>query len=155
MRGRHRLVNNSSELANDDQLNRELHHRNLVALREVILEDKAIYMVFEYAEHDFLVRIPYPTPSICSPLTTPDSKSYTTTRRRFDRPSHRQRSGDCYINSSVVSTFFTRISSCIEISSRPTFSSPRPEWSKSVIWVWRVYGTSRSPSTVSLAVTRS
>lgn len=37
------------------QLNRELHHRNLVALREVILEDKAIYMVFEYAEHDFLV----------------------------------------------------------------------------------------------------
>lgn len=38
------------------QLNRELHHRNLVALREVILEDKAIYLVFEYAEHDFLVR---------------------------------------------------------------------------------------------------
>lgn len=37
------------------QLNRELHHRNLVALREVILEDKSIYMVFEYAEHDFLV----------------------------------------------------------------------------------------------------
>ena len=28
----------------------------MVALREVILEDKAIYMVFEYAEHDFLVR---------------------------------------------------------------------------------------------------
>jgi cyclin-dependent kinase 8/11 len=27
-----------------------------VALREVILEDKSIYMVFEYAEHDFLVR---------------------------------------------------------------------------------------------------
>lgn len=42
------------------QLNRELHHRNLVALREVILEDKSIYMVFEYAEHDFLVR--YLTP---------------------------------------------------------------------------------------------
>jgi cyclin-dependent kinase 8/11 len=40
------------------QLNRELHHRNLVALREVILEDKSIYMVFEYAEHDFLVRPP-------------------------------------------------------------------------------------------------
>jgi cyclin-dependent kinase 8/11 len=35
-----------------------MHHRNLVALREVILEDKAIYMVFEYAEHDFLVRLP-------------------------------------------------------------------------------------------------
>lgn len=41
--------------ADEGQLNRELHHRNLVALREVILEDKSIYMVFEYAEHDFLV----------------------------------------------------------------------------------------------------
>ncbi|CAK9783220.1 kinase-like protein [Cutaneotrichosporon oleaginosum] len=40
--------------AREIMLNRELHHRNLVALREVILEDKAIYMVFEYAEHDFL-----------------------------------------------------------------------------------------------------
>jgi len=28
---------------------------NFVMLREVILEDKSIYMVFEYAEHDFLV----------------------------------------------------------------------------------------------------
>lgn len=37
------------------QLNRELNHQNVVALREVILEDKSIYMVFEYAEHDFLV----------------------------------------------------------------------------------------------------
>ena len=37
------------------QLNRELHHENLTALREVLLEDKSIYMVFEYAEHDFLV----------------------------------------------------------------------------------------------------
>ena len=27
-----------------------------MALKEVILEDKSIYMVFEYAEHDFLVR---------------------------------------------------------------------------------------------------
>jgi cyclin-dependent kinase 8/11 len=63
VRGRRRLLNNSSDLAKDDQLNRELHHRNLVALREVILEDKAIYMVFEYAEHDFLVRIPHPTPT--------------------------------------------------------------------------------------------
>ncbi len=29
--------------------------QNVVALKEVILEDKSIYMVFEYAEHDFLV----------------------------------------------------------------------------------------------------
>ncbi|PPQ78902.1 hypothetical protein CVT26_011711, partial [Gymnopilus dilepis] len=35
-------------------LNREIHHENIVALKEVILEDKSIYMVFEYAEHDFL-----------------------------------------------------------------------------------------------------
>jgi len=26
-------------------------------MKEVILEDKSIYMVFEYAEHDFLVRL--------------------------------------------------------------------------------------------------
>jgi cyclin-dependent kinase 8/11 len=36
-------------------LNREILHENVVALKEVILEDKSIYMVFEYAEHDFLV----------------------------------------------------------------------------------------------------
>ncbi|KAI0676574.1 kinase-like domain-containing protein [Trametes maxima] len=35
-------------------LNREISHDNVVALKEVILEDKSIYMVFEYAEHDFL-----------------------------------------------------------------------------------------------------
>ena len=38
------------------KLNREISHENIVALKEVILEDKSIYMVFEYAEHDFLVR---------------------------------------------------------------------------------------------------
>ncbi|KZP19427.1 kinase-like protein [Athelia psychrophila] len=35
-------------------LNREINHENVVKLKEVILEDKSIYMVFEYAEHDFL-----------------------------------------------------------------------------------------------------
>ena len=38
-------------------LNREIRHENVVALKEVLLEDKSIYMVFEYAEHDFLVCI--------------------------------------------------------------------------------------------------
>ncbi|KAI8075119.1 kinase-like domain-containing protein [Gongronella butleri] len=33
---------------------RELDHPNVVGLEEVLLEDKAIFMVFEYAEHDFL-----------------------------------------------------------------------------------------------------
>ena len=40
-------------------MNREINHENIVALKEVILEDKSIYMVFEYAEHDFLVRTMY------------------------------------------------------------------------------------------------
>ncbi|KAF8844746.1 kinase-like protein [Paxillus ammoniavirescens] len=35
-------------------LNREISHENVVSLKEVILEDKSIYMVFDYAEHDFL-----------------------------------------------------------------------------------------------------
>jgi hypothetical protein len=39
------------------QLNREIDHVNMVKLREVILEDKSIYMIFEYAEHDFLVSV--------------------------------------------------------------------------------------------------
>lgn len=43
--------------AKESQLNREISHENVVSLKEVILEDKSIYMVFEYAEHDFLVRI--------------------------------------------------------------------------------------------------
>lgn len=36
------------------QLNRELSNVNIVGLHEVLLEDRAIYMVFEYSEHDFL-----------------------------------------------------------------------------------------------------
>lgn len=39
------------------QLNRELLHVNLAALKEVMLEDKSIYMIFEFAEHDFLVSL--------------------------------------------------------------------------------------------------
>ncbi|PWN23182.1 kinase-like protein [Microstroma glucosiphilum] len=38
-------------------LNRELRHENIVTLREVMLEDRAIYMVFSYASHDFLQLI--------------------------------------------------------------------------------------------------
>ncbi|KAI9637189.1 cyclin-dependent protein kinase [Dioszegia hungarica] len=57
--------------AREIMLNREMHHRNLVALREVILEDKAIYMVFEYAEHDFLQIIHHHSQTIRTPLPTP------------------------------------------------------------------------------------
>ncbi|CAG8514784.1 9300_t:CDS:2 [Diversispora eburnea] len=35
----------------------ELKHENIVSLQEVLLEDNSIHMVFEFAEHDFLVRI--------------------------------------------------------------------------------------------------
>lgn len=36
------------------QLNRELNHTNVTALVQVMLEERCIYMVFEYSEHDFL-----------------------------------------------------------------------------------------------------
>src|SRR6185312_515110 len=32
----------------------ELSHANVVQLEEIILEDKCIFMVFEYTEHDLL-----------------------------------------------------------------------------------------------------
>ena len=38
---------------------REIRHENVVHLHEVILEDKCIYMVFDYAEHDLLQIIHY------------------------------------------------------------------------------------------------
>jgi len=37
-------------------LNKEIDHEIVVALKEVILEEKSINMVFEYAEHDILIR---------------------------------------------------------------------------------------------------
>jgi hypothetical protein len=39
------------------QINREISHEHVTALREVMLEEKSIYLVFEYAEHDFLVGV--------------------------------------------------------------------------------------------------
>ncbi|WVQ86170.1 serine/threonine-protein kinase SSN3 [Cryptococcus sp. DSM 104549] len=57
--------------AREIMLNRELHHRNLVALREVILEDKSIYMVFEYAEHDFLQIIHHHSQTARAPIPSP------------------------------------------------------------------------------------
>jgi cyclin-dependent kinase 8/11 len=74
-----------------DQLNRELHHRNLVSLREVILEDKAIYMVFEYAEHDFLVSVMFCPVLSCPLLVWPTYQSpsgpHCTTARERDTDS--------------------------------------------------------------------
>lgn len=62
------------------QINRELHHINVVALREVILEEKSIFMVFGYAEHDFLVR-PSPSSLLARPsrssLSPPPSLTFS------------------------------------------------------------------------------
>lgn len=59
------------------QLNRELDHVNIVALKEVILEDKSIYMVFEYAEHDFLQLIHHHSQTLRSPIPLALLKSLT------------------------------------------------------------------------------
>ncbi|KAF9533610.1 CMGC/CDK/CDK8 protein kinase [Crepidotus variabilis] len=56
-------------------LNRELSHDNVVALKEVILEDKSIYMVFDYAEHDFLQVIHHHSQTLRSPISTAVLKS--------------------------------------------------------------------------------
>ncbi|GAA5933578.1 uncharacterized protein JCM15063_001353 [Sporobolomyces koalae] len=44
----------SQSACREIMINREILHENVTALREVMLEEKSIYLVFEYAEHDFL-----------------------------------------------------------------------------------------------------
>ncbi|KDQ15487.1 hypothetical protein BOTBODRAFT_44117 [Botryobasidium botryosum FD-172 SS1] len=56
-------------------LTRECKHENVVALREVMLEDKSIYMVFEYAEHDFLQIIHHHSQTLRSSITVPVLKT--------------------------------------------------------------------------------
>ncbi|KAL6300231.1 kinase-like domain-containing protein [Sparassis latifolia] len=58
-------------------LNREISHENVVSLKEVILEDKSIYMVFEYTEHDFLQVIHHHSQTLRSGITLPVLKSLT------------------------------------------------------------------------------
>ncbi|GAB5588966.1 cyclin-dependent protein kinase [Umbelopsis nana] len=50
----HHYIGISQSACREIALCRELRQENIVGLEEVLLEDKAIYMVFEYAEHDFL-----------------------------------------------------------------------------------------------------
>ncbi|POW23183.1 hypothetical protein PSHT_00387 [Puccinia striiformis] len=47
----------SQSACREIMLNREILHENVTALQEVMLQDKSIYLVFEYCEHDFLVRL--------------------------------------------------------------------------------------------------
>lgn len=56
-------------------LNRELRHENIISLREVVLEDKAIYMVFFYASHDLLQLIHHHSTVIRTGIALPVLKS--------------------------------------------------------------------------------
>lgn len=49
----------SQSACREMSLCRELNHQNITNLAETILEDKSIYMVFDYAEHDLLQIIHY------------------------------------------------------------------------------------------------
>lgn len=65
----------SQSAVREISLNRELKHDNVVWLREVFLENKSIYMVFEYAELDFLRIIHHNLTVLRSPLGLPVVKS--------------------------------------------------------------------------------
>jgi len=56
-------------------LNRELRHENIITLREVTLEDKSIYMVFNYASHDLLQLIHHHSTVIRGSIALPVLKS--------------------------------------------------------------------------------
>lgn len=50
-------------------LNRELRHNNVVWLREVLLEENAIFLVYEYVEHDFLQIIHHHLTVLRTPIS--------------------------------------------------------------------------------------
>ncbi|CAK7206475.1 cyclin-dependent protein kinase [Sporothrix eucalyptigena] len=53
----------------------ELSHYNVIRLVEIILEDKCIFMVFEYAEHDLLQIIHHHTQQPRHPIPAPTIRS--------------------------------------------------------------------------------
>lgn len=53
----------------------ELNHANVIRLIEIILEDKCIFMVFDYAEHDLLQIIHHHTQQPRSPIPPATVKS--------------------------------------------------------------------------------
>ncbi|KAJ9294028.1 hypothetical protein DTO271G3_7156 [Paecilomyces variotii] len=53
----------------------ELSHANVVGLEEIILEDKCIFMVFEYTEHDLLQIIHHHTQPQRHPIPAPMVRS--------------------------------------------------------------------------------
>lgn len=56
-------------------LNRELRHEHIITLREVTLEDKSIYMIFNYASHDLLQVIHHHSTVLRNPISLPVLKS--------------------------------------------------------------------------------
>lgn len=65
----------SQSASREMALCRELQHRNIVDLEEVVLENKCIYMVFEYAEHDLLQIIHFHSHPETKPIPEPTVKS--------------------------------------------------------------------------------
>ncbi|KAK4700677.1 cyclin-dependent kinase 8/11, partial [Phenoliferia sp. Uapishka_3] len=64
----------SQSACREIMINREISHEHVTALKEVMLEEKSIYLVFEYAEHDFLQIIHHHS-STRTTLPTPVFKS--------------------------------------------------------------------------------
>lgn len=65
----------SQSACREMSLCRELNHRNITNLAETILEDKSIYMVFDFAEHDLLQIIHYHTHPEKKPIPESTVKS--------------------------------------------------------------------------------
>lgn len=55
----------------------ELKHENVINLAEIILENRCIYMVFEYSEHDLLQIIHFHSHPVAQPIPEQTLKSIT------------------------------------------------------------------------------
>ncbi|CUM66853.1 uncharacterized protein PRCAT00004537001 [Priceomyces carsonii] len=56
---------------------RELNYKNVIKVMDIILENKSIFMVFEFCEHDLLQIIHYHSHSDIKPIPEPTIKSLT------------------------------------------------------------------------------
>ncbi|ODQ82296.1 hypothetical protein BABINDRAFT_5289 [Babjeviella inositovora NRRL Y-12698] len=65
----------SQSACREMSLCRELLHKNITNLTEILLEQKSIYMVFEFAEHDLLQIIHYHSHPELKPIPEPTIKS--------------------------------------------------------------------------------
>ncbi|CAG8588695.1 4951_t:CDS:2 [Paraglomus brasilianum] len=72
----HSYTGISQSAVREISLCKELCHENTIRLEEVLLEDKSIYMVFDYAEHDFLQIIHHHSQSERKPIPEFTIKSF-------------------------------------------------------------------------------